>query len=600
MGPFPSYRWDKLKKDAAGMAQSPGINLTGWRRTGNRLYAALAGLGGHPAVLRDLPGPRSIGSVQIGQDFIEGNFKFAGRLVMAPGASVWDIRAPDDAFLADMHGFGWLDHLMALASRTARQRAQLWVNEWIGSYGGGHGLAWAPEVAARRVMRWLHHYDDLVRRLPKGQRRLFDQSIARQSAYLRRRWKLASGALGRIEALAALALLRRVLEGRDGIRVDCGAAILKELDRVTDRTGAIASRSPEALLKLLNLCVWAQEDLLACKQPVSDEFASRIAAMGRLLRSLRHSDGRLARFQGGGSGAVYGLDQALAASGAKGLEPDGGMGFVRMASGRSSVIIDAAAPAKDAASFNAHASTLAFELTSGRRPVIVSCGAGAPFGPEWRKAGRATPSHSVLGLDGYSSSRLGRTREVMGQKREPMDSRPQDVPVHFERHLDYLRIEASHDGYLRSHGLLQGRALELTIDGSGIAGEEVLLSEGKTAQAQFDKVVDKMKGGGVPFTLRFHVHPSIEIRREPDMSGLLFDIGNGEVWAFRLDGTCKISVESSVYLEEEVLSPTATKQVVLSGAAMSYTTRVRWSLAKTPESRKGIRDMAGLEADQSV
>ena len=45
MGPFPSYRWDKLKKDAAGMAQSPGINLTGWRRTGNRLYAALAGLG---------------------------------------------------------------------------------------------------------------------------------------------------------------------------------------------------------------------------------------------------------------------------------------------------------------------------------------------------------------------------------------------------------------------------------------------------------------------------------------------------------------------------------------------------------------------------
>ena len=36
---------------------------------------------------------------------------------------------------------------------------------------------------------------------------------------------------------------------------------------------------------------------------------------------------------------------------------------------------------------NAHASTLAFELTSGRRPLIASCGAGAAAGGRWRLAG---------------------------------------------------------------------------------------------------------------------------------------------------------------------------------------------------------------------
>lgn len=581
------------------MAQSPGIKLTGWRRAGNRFHAALAGVGGRVATLHDLPGPRSMGSVRIGQDILEGNFKFAGRVVMAPGASVWDIRPPDDAFRADMHGFGWLDHLMALASAEAGVKAQAWVMGWIARYGRGHGLAWAPEIAARRLVRWLHHYDDLTRKMDDGDRKAFEQSLQRHAVYLWRRRRLASGPLGRIEAIGALALARRSVEGVGSGGGDLAAALMRQLDRVTEGDGAITSRSPEALLKLLNMAVWARDDLLAVGNTIPDGLTERIESMARLLRSLRHADGSLARFQGGGCGMVYGLDQALAASGAKGLDPDGGMGFVRMTSGRSSVIFDAAPPTGGAASFNAHASTLAFELTSGRRPLIVSCGAGAPFGPEWRRAGRATPSHSVLGIDGYSSARLGRGREIMGQVREPMDSRPVDVKVHFERHLDYLRIEASHDGYLKSHGLLQGRALELTVDGSGIACEEVLLSEGKKSQDRFEKTSAGLKGQGIPFSLRFHLHPDVEIKRDKELSDLLFELPNGEIWTFRQDGTCKLTVENSVYLDEQSLRPTATKQVVLSGRAMSYTTRVRWSLAKTPESRKGIRDLAGLEAGLS-
>ena len=76
------------------------------------------------------------------------------------------------------------------------------------------------------------------------------------------------------------------------------------------------------------------------------------------------------------------------------------MGFARLSGGRTSVIADAAPPPDGQASLSAHASTLAFELTSGRRAVIVSCGSGVPFGPDWRRAGRATAPHSPLEIEG--------------------------------------------------------------------------------------------------------------------------------------------------------------------------------------------------------
>ena len=73
-----------------------------------------------------------------------------------------------------------------------------------------------------------------------------------------------------------------------------------------------------------------------------------LAAIERIaptLRTLRHSDGGLARFHGGGRGAEGWLDHALASSGVRGAQPDGlSMGYARLSAGRTSVIIDASPP----------------------------------------------------------------------------------------------------------------------------------------------------------------------------------------------------------------------------------------------------------------
>ncbi|HKL45089.1 MAG TPA: heparinase, partial [Roseovarius sp.] len=52
-----------------------------------------------------------------------------------------------------------------------------------------------------------------------------------------------------------------------------------------------------------------------------------------------------------------------------------------------------------------------------------------------------------------------------------------------------------------------------------------------------------------------------------------------------------LSLQPSVYLEKTRLKPRATKQIVLSGRALGYATRMRWSLAKAQDTPVGIRDV---------
>jgi hypothetical protein len=60
---------------------------------------------------------------------------------------------------------------------------------------------------------------------------------------------------------------------------------------------------------------------------------------------------------------------------------------------------------------------------------------------------------------------------------------------------------------------------------------------------------------------------------------------------FRYQGAADLTVEAGIYLEKGRLKPRAAKQVVLSGAAMDYATRIRWTLAKAQDTPVGLRDL---------
>ncbi len=537
------------------------------------------------------PEPRTIGSFARGRQLIAGNYLFAGTLINAPGHSLWDVVPPDAAYAADLHGFAWMDDLAAVGDSAARDAAQTWLWGWIDAFGKGRGPGWSPDLTGRRLIRWINHALFVLRGQEPEQSRAFYRSLEQQTMFLSRRWRGAVPGLPRFEALTGLIYAGLALEGQEALADPAIKALARECAGQIDAQGGLPTRNPEELLAVFTLLTWAAAAVSEAGRGCPKEHLAAIERIAPTLRSLRHTDGGLARFHGGGRGIEGWLDHALAASRVKAAQPGGlAMGYARLSAGRTSMVIDAAAPPKGQASVNAHASTLAFELTSGRRPLVVNCGSGASFGLDWRRAGRATPSHSTLCLGGYSSARLADPDPATGY--EALIGGPSHVPVEICHVTDGVRFQGGHDGYLASHGLTHARSLELTFDGRGLAGEDMLLAMEDADKRRFDAALDAGQLKGLRFDIRFHLHPDVDATLDLGGAAVSMALKSGEIWVFRHDGIHNLTLEAGAYLETTRLKPRAAQQIVLSGTAFTYANRVRWSLSKAQETAIGVRDLS--------
>ncbi len=522
---------------------------------------------------------------------------------------IWDL-APDEPEAALLHGMAWLDDLAAVGGPRARQLAQAWVEAWITRYGTGEGPGWTPELTGNRLLRWVGHARFLLRHQNGETATEFARACIGQALFLDRRWKRAPAGRGRIVALAALVHAAFSLPERRPQGLRAVEALAREAAATVDAAGGIATRNPEELLEIVDLLEGVNTALVAADQPPDATISAAIARAAPVLRALRHGDGSLGRFHGGGPGGEGRLDHVLAAAGRRPLSSRGAlvpqMGFLRLAAGRTTVLLDAAAPPRGRASLAAHASTLAFELTSGRRPLVVSCGPGEAFGERWGRAGRATASHSTLSLEKASSSRLGKA--LSGATRLPIVDGPKRVIVEAAvLGEDGLKADLAHDGWRALYGLTHARMLRLAADGRTLEGEDMLTTLTPADQATLERALDANQWLGVAFALRlgigfalrFHLHPDVQAEVLADGTvGLA--LRSGESWVFTFDGEAEIALEPSVYLERGRLRPRGAQQIVLSGRAVRSQTRLSWTLAKASGTPEGLRDLdlGGDEEDE--
>ncbi|TAG19682.1 MAG: heparinase, partial [Rhodobacterales bacterium] len=529
------------------------------------------------------PEPRSMGLYARGKQLVAGNVLLAGHLVEVPDTALWDIASPDAAFSAEAHGFAWLDDLAAYGTPAARKRAQDWTWGWIARYGAARGPGWTPDLTGRRIIRWIHHATLLLWGRDRAQSEAFYRALAAQAVYLSRRWHAAAPGLPQFEALTGLVYAGQSLIGMERLVPPATAALSRACEAEVDAEGGIPTRNPEELLEVLTLLTWAASAMTEAGHPVPTAVASAITRIAPALRCLRHSDGDLARFHGGGKGVEGRLDQALAAAGARpGSTPAIAMGFVRLSGRRTSVIVDASSPPAGRAAVTAHASTTAFELTSGRRALVVNCGSGETFGPAWRQAARATQSHSALCLDGMSSSRFAGTGSALDQRAAVTTSR-------FTQGSEETELALAHDGWLASHGLTASRNLTLAQDGRRLSGVDALTALTADARRRFEDMMTTTAMTGAGFTIRFHLHPDVDAALDMADTAVSMALRSGEIWVFRYSGAASLTLEPSAYLEKGRVSPRPCTQIVLRAQARGFETRIGWTLAKAKDTPLAIR-----------
>lgn len=531
-----------------------------------------------------LPEPRSIGMVARGRQLISGTFVLGGTLAEAPGVCLWDIPAKKPGFTEAAQSFSWLEDLAAAGDARARSLAQSWTTAWIARF--GRGKTWTPALTGQRLLRMISHGQMLTLGLTPEARAAFFASLSYQAAYLALRAGTAEPGLPRLQALLGLLSAGLLLDGLEDLATPALEALRAEAETAADAGGAIPSRNPDELLDIFSHLTWARQALEDAARPVPAEITAALARIAPVLRLLRHADGGLARFHGGGRGLEGRLDLALAASGQRpgsGHTSGPAMGYARLSGGRTTVIVDATAPPEGASAATGHASTLALELTSGRRPVIVSCGCGAPFGTDWHRAGRATASHSTLVIEGVSSSRFGQSERLT------------DRALTLEPQLDTTATGQSvilgHSGWAETHGLQHLRAMELSQDGRVLTGQDMLAARDTAMSARLAEILERAGPGGIPFSLRFHLHPDVDAQLDLGGTAVSLALRSGELWIFRPEGGGTLALEPSAYLEKGRLKPRPTRQILLSARLVADQAELGWTLAKAQDTPLAIRDL---------
>ncbi|GLK66286.1 MULTISPECIES: heparinase II/III family protein [Paracoccus] len=532
------------------------------------------------------PEPKAIGHPGRGEQIVGGTLHLGG------------FTLSDDFFAADLpptvaaelHGFGWLDDLAAVGTPRARAVAQNHVMRWLRLHPepAPGTPEWSPEVSGRRVLRWIFHAGMILPGLDRSGAEPYFDALDQHLSHLRDCWYDAADGLCRLEALAGLAIGAMLLRDRHAMAQPALIALAEEADAMGIATLS-ETRAPESLLEAMALLVWAQEVADEVGQESPPELGAIISEIAPILRALRHADGSLPCFHGGGRGAAGRLDRCLRAAEGPALPVSGlAMGFARMTRSRTTLILDAAPPPGGPAAVRAHASTLAFELTVARQPLIVNCGPGDGFGPLWARASRATPCHSALCLAGLSSSRLNPNR----QEGEPdiLTERPDLVwagdcdalgnlttpdcgPAHSPEPAHLL---AGHDGWLASHGLTHLRELWLDPDGLGLRGEDSLAALDASAQARLEQVRPE---GGLAFDVRFHLHPEIQARQQGQEIHLT--LPGGDEWLFSHDGVGELRLEASCLLDRALAEPRPSRQMVISARLQGRAIQICWTLARS-------------------
>lgn len=504
------------------------------------------------------------GSADEANALFQGRYHFAGETLLSPNQTPWTLIGANADWHEALHDFHWLRHFTAAGGEASQRQARALLDGWLKRFSRFDETWWRPDLAGRRITAWVGHLPLLLDGADLPLREGFLEALARQVRYIGRAYGAMEPGKGRIEALMGLILGHLALGqwgrplARDLRRLDLALAqqILPD--------GGHASRNPADHLAVLEALVRIRGALINAGQVPGAELVRAIDRLTPAVRFFRLGDGRLATFHNATPGQAARIEHVLALAAPKGKAPARlpHIGFERFETRRVVLIVDVGAPPPPGFSDGAHAAPLAFEMSSGRDRLIVSCGAGPGLDHEWREVARSTAAHSTVTLDDQNAWTM-MVDQDLGHR--PMLPAMSTTACRNEAD-GQVWIEASHSGYALRMGLIHRRTLWLDADGTDLRGEDRIEPRGRTS------------GRSLPFALRFHLSPEVRANVVGDGTGVLLRTPGGEGWQFRALGG-QVTLTESISISDWG-PPRRAEQIVVTGTLDAGRAVLRWGLKR--------------------
>ena len=486
---------------------------------------------------------------------------------------------PVETHAEGWHRFSWLRDMREFGGSQSRTMARRLVIEWVNQYGRWAADEWHPSIIASRLKSIVMLWGWFGESAALSQQQMMVTSIAVQLDCLKRDWRGLTDTDDRIEALAAIIITGLFLD--PDFDIDGYATILS--DNLSGRVladGGHVSRRPDRHLRLLTCLIEARTALAAAKawredfpktaQETLEILDDSIIRMGATGRMWRHVDGSLMAIPGALEVDHDMFEQVLLRAGPNGkvTHHAGDSGFIRLASGRSVLLMNSApSPWVNTAEQTADAGVLAIEFSNGTNRIIINAGQRdnlAETSPDLALALAGSAAHSTLAIDQLNAA------DTEKGERRATGKESATGPVE-----GGIAAIADHDGYESTHGVLHTRRVFLATGGYELRGEDQIRYTGLP--------------GAIPqeAMIRFHLHPRINASLSIGGTVMLRLPGAAASWVFKTTNG-KLSVEDSIMLGPEGLEKTSqiTLSVSLEGLRTKGLITTRWGLRRQAAAKK--------------
>jgi uncharacterized heparinase superfamily protein len=436
------------------------------------------------------------------------------------------------------------------------------VRSWLAAHGETVSEpAWRADNAGWRILYWAFHAPLILSSSDLIYRSAVLNHLARAARHLDRVADKTRPGVGQLVAWTGIVAASLLMPGGEPRQVFGEAGLRKVLETSFYADGGNIARSPQAQLDaIMALAMLARiYDMRRMEVPpfVQEVLTRAVPA----LLGLVHADGGMGNWQGSGATSADHIRAIVTASGVRTrpLKQARDWGYQRLVANKVVLLADAAPPPIARVTEAGCASTLAFELSDGADRIIVNCGgaalSGATIPEELARGLRTTAAHSTLTIADSNSTAIlasgalgkGVTEVELDRHETPQGS----------------RLEMSHDGYARRHGLIHRRLLILSPNGRELRGEDQLLPAPRSRRK-----------GDKNFVLRFHLGPSLSASMTADKLGALLRIQGGPLWQFRTsEGT--LAVEESLWVDGDG-RPHPCEQLVVTGTAPAGGASIGW------------------------
>ncbi|QUM73375.1 heparinase II/III family protein [Sphingopyxis granuli] len=467
------------------------------------------------------------------------------------------------SFADHIHSFAWLRDLAATGTRAdGAAIAEAIVRQWLAVHGETVSEpAWKADNTGWRILFWAAHAPLILSSSDLVYRSAVLNHLARAARHLDRVADKTRPGVEQMVAWIGVVAASLLMPGGEPRQVFGEAGLRKVIETSFYADGGNIARSPQAQLDaIMALSMLARiYDMRRIDLPpfLHEVLARAVPA----LLGIVHSDGGMGSWQGSGATPAETIAAIVAASGVRTrpLKQARDWGYQRLIANKVVLLADAAPPPIARVTEAGCASTLAFELSDGAERIVVNCGGaaltGATIPAELARGLRTTAAHSTLVVADSNSTAI-----------LPNGSLGKGVTeVELDRHEtpQGSRLEMSHDGYARRHGLIHRRLLILSPNGRELRGEDMLLPAPRSRRK-----------GDKHFALRFHLGRNISASLTADRLGALLRIAGGPLWQFRAsEGT--LAVEESLWVDGEG-RPHPTEQLVVTGSAPAGGVSIGW------------------------